>query len=88
MQPGAGKMESDHPQIVTKAAEITAGKKNDLDKIKAIYDFVVDHIQYDLNAPVHNKGLWLLLQSGTGCVKNMLLCLQPWPGRQGFPPDR
>ncbi|NLP37828.1 MAG: transglutaminase domain-containing protein [Firmicutes bacterium] len=65
LQPGA-KIESDHPQIVTKAAEITAGKKNDLDKIKAIYDFVVDHIQYDLNAPVRNKGALAALQSGTG----------------------
>ncbi|NLM52324.1 MAG: transglutaminase domain-containing protein [Firmicutes bacterium] len=65
LQPGP-KIESDHPQIVAKAKELTAGLKTNLEKAKAIYDFVVDYLQYDLNASVRNKGALAALQSGTG----------------------
>lgn len=34
-------------QIVSKAVEITAGKQADLDKLTAIYNYVVDNIAYD-----------------------------------------
>ena len=36
-------------QVVAKAAEITAGKQADLDKLTAIYNYVVDTIAYDYN---------------------------------------
>ena len=41
-------IESDHPAIIEKAEEITAGLNGDREKAKAIYEFVAKHVAYDV----------------------------------------
>lgn len=41
-------IESDHPVIIDKAKEITAGLKGDREKAKAIFEFVAKHVAYDV----------------------------------------
>jgi hypothetical protein len=63
----SAKIESDHPLITKKAAEITAfAEEDDLEKAKAIYEFVLRHLKYDRHAPERNKGALAALQSGKG----------------------
>lgn len=40
-------VESDSPEIVRLAKEITKGKRTDIEKSKAIYDWVIRHVTYD-----------------------------------------
>ncbi|SET54852.1 Transglutaminase-like superfamily protein [Oceanobacillus limi] len=41
-------IESDHPEIIQKAEEITAGIHGEREKAKAIYEFVAQHVAYDV----------------------------------------
>lgn len=47
-------IESDHPAIIEKAEEITAGLDNERDKAKAIYKFVSQHVAYDVEKAENN----------------------------------
>ena len=38
---------SSAPNTVAKAAEVVQGKTKSLDKVKAVYDFVINHLSYD-----------------------------------------
>lgn len=41
-------IESDHPKIIDKAKEVTMGLDSDRDKAKAVYQFVAEHVAYDV----------------------------------------
>ncbi|RKL67883.1 transglutaminase [Salipaludibacillus neizhouensis] len=41
-------IESDHPKIIDKAKEVTAGLESDREKAKAVYQFVAKHVAYDV----------------------------------------
>lgn len=65
LQPSAN-IESDHPQIVARAAEVTSGKNGDLEKARAIYAFVQRHLRYDPGSPYRNRGALSALETATG----------------------
>jgi len=44
------------PRIKKLAREITAGKKTDLSKAKAVYDYVLKHMEYNKTAPGWGRG--------------------------------
>lgn len=64
------KIESDHPDIVKKARELTAACKTGLDKARAIFNFVIMHMDYNLNSPSRNGGALAALRSGSGVCED------------------
>jgi len=64
------KIESEHPEIVDIAQRITAGLKSDLEKATAIFKFVINHIEYDLNSPHRNRGALSALRSRSGVCED------------------
>lgn len=69
LQPSPG-IESNHAEIVARANEITAGASGNLEKARAIYSFVLRHVNYDAGASTRNKGALSALQSRTGVCED------------------
>ncbi|MFD2043563.1 transglutaminase domain-containing protein [Ornithinibacillus salinisoli] len=68
-------IESDHPAIIQKAEEITAGVSNERDKAKAVFEFVSHHVAYDVEKAendIFNIGDSALstLESGIGICQD------------------
>ncbi len=68
-------IESDHPQITGLAANLTAGYSSDMEKVRAIHDWVARHISYDYdkysNATFsHLDGAVRTLQRRTGVCQD------------------
>ncbi len=74
MSPGfllpSSRIESDNPRIIARAADITSGKINDLEKARAIYGFVQQYLRYDLNSPHRNQGALSALENATGVCED------------------
>lgn len=64
------KIQSDHPEVVSKAREITAGLKNDLEKAAAIFKFVINHVKYDPHSPDRNSGALSALRKRSGVCED------------------
>ncbi len=52
LAPGRG-IESDHPEIIRLARQLTEGRRNDRDKAQAIHDWVARNISYDVRKSVN-----------------------------------
>lgn len=68
-------IESDHPTIIDKAEEITAGLASDREKARAVYQFVARHIAYDVEkaeADIFNidDSALSVLESGAGICQD------------------
>ncbi|PAV31600.1 hypothetical protein CIL05_02775 [Virgibacillus profundi] len=68
-------IESDHPAIIQKAEELTAGLESEREKAKAIYQFVAEHVAYDVEKAendIFNIGDSALstLESGIGICQD------------------
>lgn len=68
-------IESDHPKIIEKAEEITTGLSGDREKALAIYEFVTQHVAYDVEKAeedIFNIGDSALttLESGIGICQD------------------
>ncbi|MFZ5813779.1 MAG: transglutaminase-like domain-containing protein [Bacillota bacterium] len=59
-------VESDNGKIRSKALAVTRGLKSTESKVEAIIRFVVDRLEYDLNAPSRNKGALAGFETGVG----------------------
>lgn len=66
----AAKIESDHPEIINRAQELTAPAHSELEKARLIFNFVKDHVQYDLYSPHRNKGALSALRNATGVCED------------------
>lgn len=51
-------VQSDAPEIVKLAEELTAGKDTDLEKAKAIYEYVAKNVTYDVQKYKNNEFEW------------------------------
>ncbi len=69
LQPSA-RIESDHPEITSRAVQITGGAGNDLEKARAIYQFVRQHMRYDSNAACRNQGALSALRQKVGVCED------------------
>lgn len=69
LQPAAS-IESSHPEITSKAEQITSGAKDDLEKARAIYQFVRQHMRYDSNAACRNQGALTALREKVGVCED------------------
>ncbi len=63
-------VESNHPDIISKAKEITAGKRSDIDKAMAIFAFVQQYMNYSDSHPQRNKGALSALQHRYGVCED------------------
>ncbi|WP_327607490.1 transglutaminase domain-containing protein [Virgibacillus tibetensis] len=68
-------IESNHPTIVTKAEEITAGLESDREKAKAIYQYVTQHVAYDVEKAANDTfnigdSALTTLESGIGICQD------------------
>jgi hypothetical protein len=68
-------IESDHPAIIEKAEEITEGLSNEREKARAIYQFVAQHVAYDVEkaeADIFNidDSALSALESGNGICQD------------------
>ncbi|NMB36314.1 MAG: transglutaminase domain-containing protein [Firmicutes bacterium] len=66
----ATKIESDHPQIIDRARELTATTDGDLEKARLIFNYVKGYLRYDLNSPHRNKGALSALQNRAGVCED------------------
>lgn len=64
------KVESDHPEIIAKAREIAAAAGNDMEKVRNIYRFVINHMSYNPNSPYRNQGALSALRNCTGVCED------------------
>jgi hypothetical protein len=64
------KIESDHPDILKTARELTAACKTGMEKARAIYSFVIAHMDYNLNSQSRNAGALAALRSGSGVCED------------------
>lgn len=69
LQP-AQKIESDHPEIISQARQLTAGLTDEREKALAIFKFVIAHLKYDLNSASRNKGALNALNSRSGVCED------------------
>ena len=69
LQP-APKVESDHPSISSRAAQITAGSTGEAEKVAQIYAFVVAHMDYNDSSPHRNTGALAALRYGEGVCED------------------
>ncbi|MDO9536173.1 MAG: transglutaminase-like domain-containing protein [Bacillota bacterium] len=81
----ADKIESDHPEIVTKAREVTAGSDNDLDKARDIYKFVIKYMKYDLNSSYRNSGALSALRTRSGVCEDYAALFVAFGRSEGIP---
>ena len=63
-------VESSHPLILKKAAQLTKGLKDPYDKARNIYAFVQTHMTYDENEKYANKGALSALNTGRGVCED------------------
>ena len=70
-------MDSEEPSIIKKAADLTKGHQTEIDKAKAIFYFVRDHIKYNPYggiAPLEEYKASATLKRGNGyCVQKAVL---------------
>jgi transglutaminase-like putative cysteine protease len=79
-------IESDNPEIIKAAAEITAGKATDLEKAQAIFDFVRGYLKY-VRSPQNVHGALQAYQNKIGdCTE--FSCLTAALGRAAKIPSR
>ena len=64
------KIESDRSEIKNKALELTKNLNSDLEKSRAIFSYVKNHITYNLNSPYRNKGAISALTNGEGVCED------------------
>lgn len=64
------KIESTHPEIISLAEKLTAGKEGNYEKARAIYEFVRDYIKYNSNSPHRNKGALNALKTAEGVCED------------------
>ncbi len=69
LQPSTG-IESSHPEIVSRAEQITSGAKDNLEKARAIYKFVQQHMRYDSSAACRNQGALSALRQKAGVCED------------------
>jgi len=50
------KIEADNERIRARARELTAGLDTDMDRARAIFDFVISHMDYNSKSPHRNQG--------------------------------
>ncbi len=62
----AERIESDNPEIISKAKEITEGESTDYKKAQAIFEFVNVNMSYDESSTYANKGAVAALESMRG----------------------
>ena len=68
-------IQSDHPDIIKKAKEITSGEESDRDKAKAIFEFVTEHVAYDVEKEENDEftlddSALMTLELGTGICQD------------------
>ncbi|HHX86976.1 MAG TPA: transglutaminase domain-containing protein, partial [Firmicutes bacterium] len=63
-------IESSHPEIAARAEQITSGARDDLEKSRAIYQFVRQHMRYDSNAACRNQGALTALREKAGVCED------------------
>ena len=64
------KIESDHPDIISKAKSITQGCETNTEKAMKISEFTKTHITYNVNSPTRNRGAITALYSKTGVCED------------------
>lgn len=64
-------VESSHPLILKKAAQLTKGLKDPYDKARNIYAFVQTHMTYDENEKYANKEPCPLWNTGRGVCEDL-----------------
>ncbi len=69
LQP-SNKIESNNPDIVAKAEQITASAEGELATVNAIGTYVSSHMKYNLNSPYKNKGALSALKNGEGVCED------------------
>lgn len=79
------KIESADPLIVEKAAELTEGLNDDLEKAKRIYGFVLEHMSYDLESEYRNKGALTALTKGSGVCEDFASLFTALSRASGIP---
>lgn len=78
------------PKTVAKAAELVSGKTKDLDKVQAVYDFVVKNIKYDKQLAATVKSGYLpvldtVLEKKTGICFDYAALMAGMLRSQGIP---
>ena len=78
------------PKTVAKAAELVSGKTTDLDKVQAVYDFVVKNIKYDKQLAATVKSGYLpvldtVLEKKTGICFDYAALMAGMLRSQGIP---
>lgn len=78
------------PKTVAKAAELVSGKSTDLDKVQAVYDFVVKNIKYDKQLAATVKSGYLpvldtVLEKKTGICFDYAALMAGMLRSQGIP---
>lgn len=78
------------PKTVAKAAELVSGKTRELDKVKAVYDFVVKNIKYDKQLAATVKSGYLpvldtVLEKKTGICFDYAALMAGMLRSQGIP---
>ena len=66
----APKVESDHPSIRSRAAQITSGSNSEAESVERIYAFVVAHMDYNGLSPHRNAGALAALQHAEGVCED------------------
>jgi len=79
------KIESEHPEIVFKARDVTAGSDNNLDKARDIFNFVIKYMKYDINSPARNSGALSALQSRSGVCEDYAALFVAFCRSEGIP---
>ncbi len=69
LKPGA-KIESDHPEIIARAREVTAPAQGPLEKARLIFNYVKGYVRYDLSSPHRNKGALSALRTASGVCED------------------
>lgn len=64
------KIESNSPEIIEKATELTAGYTNNYEKAKKIFEFVNTYMTYDMDSDYSNKGALSALKSKRGVCED------------------
>ncbi len=64
------KIESNHPDIVRKARELTAACKTDLEKARVICSFVISYLKYDPHSSSRNGGALTAFRNGSGVCED------------------
>ena len=81
----AKKIESNHPEIIAIAAKVTENLSNNLDKVQAVFKFVIKHMHYDLHSPNRNGGALAALRNGSGVCEDYAALFVALCRAQGVP---